>query len=123
MRRTTLSLLLLSSLIAGCGNVSSSSTKQPPPPPSGTVSVSISPTTASIRSGDSYSFSATVTGSSNTSVNWSINSTPGGNATLGTVNSSGNYTSPSTIPNPNTVTLTATSAADSSKSASSTITL
>ena len=126
MRRTILSFLLLASLLtglAGCANVSSSSTKQPPPPPSGTVSVSISPTTASIRSGDSYSFSATVTGSSNTSVNWSINSTPGGNATLGTVNSSGNYTSPSTIPNPNTVTLTATSAADSSKSASSTITL
>jgi hypothetical protein len=121
MHRTALSLLLLSFSICGCGNISSSSTHQPPPPPA-SVSVSISPTTASIRSGNSYRFSATVTGSS-TSVTWSVNSTPGGNATLGTVNSSGNYTAPAAVPNPNSVTLTATSVADSSKSASSTITL
>jgi len=118
--RRTLPLLLLAVSVSGCSNSNSSSNQQPPPD---SVSVSVSPTTASIRSGDSYAFSATVTGSSNTAVTWSVNSTPGDNATLGAVNSSGNYTSPATVPNPNTVTLTATSVADSSKSASSTITL
>jgi hypothetical protein len=52
-----------------------------------------------------------------------VNSTPGGSATLGTINSSGNYTAPTTPPSPNNVTVTATSAADTSKSASSAVTL
>jgi len=68
-------------------------------------------------------FTATVTGSSNTAVSWSVNSSPGGSSTLGTIDSSGNYTAPAALPSPNTVSVTATSAADSTKSSSSAVTL
>ncbi len=87
------------------------------------VAVSVSPGTANIRAGSSYTFSVTVTGSSNTSVAWAVNGTAGGNATVGTITSSGNYSAPASLPSPNTVTITATSAADTSKSGSSTVTL
>jgi hypothetical protein len=106
--------------LAACGTSSQSGNQ---PPPSGTVAITVAPTSASIRAGASYAFSATITGSSNTAVSWSVNSTPGGSATLGTIASSGNYTAPSTLPSPNTVTVTATSAADITKSASSAVTL
>jgi hypothetical protein len=122
--RPTIPFLCLALLVAGCANTTSTShTQDPPPPPSGEVSVTVSPSTATIRSGDSYPFSAKVTGNSDSSVTWTVNSTAGGNSTIGTVNASGDYTSPSTVPNPNTVTLTATSVIDTSKSSSSTITI
>jgi hypothetical protein len=123
MRRTVWSLLPLVLAIGGCSNGSSSTPSSDPPPPSGAITVTVSPSTASIRSGDAYLFSLTVSGAPDKSVTWSVNSVSGGNSTLGTVNSSGNYTSPATVPSPNTVTLTATSVADTSKSSSSTITL
>jgi hypothetical protein len=68
-------------------------------------------------------FSATVTGSSDTRVSWLVNSTRGGSSTIGIIDSSGNYTAPSALPSPNTVSVTATSSADSSKSASSAVTI
>ncbi len=74
----------------------------------GVVSVAITPTSASLSTGATKQFSATVTGSSNTAVNWSTNA-PGGL-----------YTAPSTA---GTYTVTATSAADNTKSASATVTV
>ena len=109
-------------LLAGCAQVNSSHSN-PPPPPGGSVTVQVSPSTASVRAGDQASFSAKVSGSSNTAVTWSVNSTIGGSASLGTINSSGIYTAPASLPNPNTVTITAISAADSSASDSSSVTL
>jgi hypothetical protein len=47
--------------------------------------------------------------SNNTGVSWSVSS--GG----GTIDGSGNYTAPATVPSPSTVTVTATSTADASK--------
>jgi hypothetical protein len=118
--------VFLTLLIAGCANTSSTSqTRQQPPPSSGNgaVSVTVTPSAATIRSGDSYTFSASVTGNANTSVTWAVNSIAGGNSILGTVSSSGSYTSPASVPNPNVVTLTATSVADPSKTSSSSVTL
>src|SRR6516225_5346774 len=111
MRPIWLLALFLTLLSAGCANTSSTSqTRQQPPPSSGngTVSVTVTPSTATIRSGDSYTFSASVNGNANTSVTWTVNAIAGGNSVLGTVNSSGSYTSPAAVPNPNLVTLTAT---------------
>jgi len=120
--RNSLPLLALSICLVACG--SASRTVPPPnPPPTGSITVSVSPTTANIRAGATYKFSASVSGSSNTSVTWSVNSIAGGSSTLGTVDSSGNYTAPPTLPSPNTVSLTATSTADTTKSASSAVTL
>jgi hypothetical protein len=87
------------------------------------MSVSVSPTTANIRAGSTLQFTATVSGNSNTSVNWSVNGALGGSAALGTIASNGTYTAPSALPSPNTVTITATSAAAASSSASGVVTL
>lgn len=117
-------ILLLAPLVASCGSSSSSSSSaQNPPPPSAIVTVTVSPSTANIRAGSTYAFTATVTGSSDTSVSWSVNSTPGGSSTIGTIDSSGNYAAPAAVPSPNTVSVTATSSADSTKSSSSAVTL
>jgi uncharacterized repeat protein (TIGR03803 family) len=68
-------------------------------------------------------FTATVTGTSNTAVTWSVNSTVGGSSTVGSVSSTGLYTAPDFVPSSGSVTVTATSQADSTKSASATVSL
>lgn len=117
-------LQLVTALVcAGCVGIASggkSSSTQPPP---AAVSVSVSPTTANIRAGDSYPFSATVSGTTNTAVTWAVNAVAGGSATLGTISSTGTYTAPAILPLPNTVTVVATSSADTSKTGTSTVTI
>jgi IPT/TIG domain len=108
--------------LAGCAAVAPSNQQSPPPPPP-SISVVVSPASANIRAGDTFLFTDTVSGTSNTSVTWSVNGTTGGTATLGTINATGSYTAPSTLPNPNTITVRATSAADSSASGPSSVTL
>ena len=82
--------------------------------PAATISVSVSPTTATVASGGTEQFSAQVTNTSNTAVTWS--------ATSGTVSTTGLFTAPSVIAT-KTVTVTATSVADKTKSASATVTV
>lgn len=93
----------------------------PPPPP--TISISISPQTATVFVGGSTQFAATVTGSSSQSVTWSVNDVAGGNATAGTISATGLYTAPAVPPSPNAVTVKAASAADSTKTASASVTI
>ncbi|MBL0312145.1 MAG: PKD domain-containing protein [Holophagaceae bacterium] len=76
------------------------------------VAVSITPATATIDTGATQQFTASVTGSANTAVTWT--------ATGGTVSATGLYTAPATA---GTYTVTATSAADTTKSASATVTV
>jgi hypothetical protein len=95
----------------------------PNPPASGSISVSVTPNPASVRAGSSQQFAATVTGTTNSSVTWSVNNVAGGNSIYGTITVSGNYTAPATLPNPNTITIQAMSSADSSASGTSAITL
>ena len=128
MRRNLLILLsLLACLQVGCGRVSGShSSPTPPtgpPPSSGNVQVSVTPNPVNVRAGSSQQFAASVTGTTNTVVTWSANNVAGGNSASGTITSSGNYTAPAALPNPNTVTIQATSAADSSASGSSDVTI
>jgi hypothetical protein len=113
-------------VVAGCSSGTKMSTgpgTTPTPPTTPSVSVTVAPPTANIRAGAKFTFSASVTGSSNTGVTWTVNSVADGNAALGTIDSSGNYTAPASLPNPNTITVTATSAADTSESANSAVTL
>jgi hypothetical protein len=126
MRPRLLQLLCLFPLLAGCASSGGSSTTKsttPDPPTTNTVAVSVAPTTANIRASDSFTFSATVTGSSNTTLSWFVNDTANGSATLGVIDSTGKYTAPGTLPSSNPVTIKAVSAADSSKSAASTVSL
>ena len=120
--RHILLLIALALVLTGCTS-GTSSTQNPPPPSTDTVSVSVTPPTANIRAGANLTFAAAVTGSTNTSVTWSVNNVSGGSAALGTIDSTGKYAAPSTLPSPNSVTVKAVSAADSTKSSSSAVTL
>jgi hypothetical protein len=112
--------ILAALFAAGCS--ATTQVRNPPPPPPSTTVV-VSPSTANIRAGDSFAFTATVSGTSNNSVTWSVNGTTGGSATVGTISTSGNYMAPGVLPNPNTITVSATSGADASASGSSNVTL
>jgi hypothetical protein len=87
------------------------------------VSITISPTTATVGIGGTVQFTATVRNSTNTAVTWQVNDIAGGDATVGTISSGGLYTAPATIPSPATVTVKAVSQADTTKSASATVTI
>ncbi|MGA2418774.1 MAG: DUF1800 family protein [Candidatus Acidiferrum sp.] len=87
------------------------------------ISVQIGPISATVHAGDRAYFGATVTGTSNTAVVWSINNLSGGNTVIGYLNAQGGYSGPAAVPNPNTVTITATSLADPTKSSSAIVTL
>jgi hypothetical protein len=78
------------------------------------IAISISPATVAIPEKWQQQFAATVSGSSNTGVTWAI--TQG----TGTITQSGIYTAPQAV---ETDVVTATSQADSTKSASATITV
>jgi hypothetical protein len=91
--------------------------------PAANAQVSIAPMDSSILPGASLQFTATVTGTTNTAVQWSVNGVAGGSSTVGTISSSGLYKAPASIPNPATVAVTAISQANSSDSASTTVTL
>ncbi|WP_407692892.1 glycosyl hydrolase family 18 protein [Pyxidicoccus xibeiensis] len=81
-------------------------------PPQQTVSVAVTPTSASLTTGATRAFTATVTGSTNTAVTWS--------ATGGTITNAGQYTAPGTA---GTYQVTATAQADTTKRATATVTV
>jgi len=101
------------------------------------VSVSVSPASAAVAPGQRASFTASVTGTSNPAVTWTVNSVVNGDSSVGQVCAaasnpcappSGNettvdYLAPQTQPQPNTVTLTATSQAAPAQSGSALITI
>src|SRR6185437_12254134 len=98
---------------------------------SGGVSIAVSPAYAFIPPSTStpstQQFAAQLTGSGNTSVNWSVQSAVSGAGCAGTacgsVTASGVYTAPSAAPSPNAISVIATSEADPTKFASATISI
>ncbi len=88
------------------------------------VAVALSPSTVSVEAnGGQQTFTATVTNTTNTAVTWQVNGVAGGNSTVGVISTGGVYTAPMAVPSPAAVTVTAVSAADSTKSASSQVTI
>lgn len=91
------------------------------------VTVFISPTSASVELEKTIQFSATVGGTTNQRVFWSVNGITGGDQTVGTITNTvdnpGLYTAPKTLPSPNQVTVRATSEFDPTKFAEATVTL
>jgi uncharacterized protein (DUF1800 family) len=88
------------------------------------IVVKITPASAQLHPGQTVQFKSTVTGTTNQNVVWQVNGTPGGNATVGTISSTGLYTAPAVLPTSTSLTINAVSAADShSTSAASNITL
>ena len=90
------------------------------------VSIQLTPAAATIGTGESFQFTATVNnpGCNTTSnatclnVTWSLPTTPTG---LGSINANGVYTAPTPAPSPSSVTITATSVADTSVTATATV--
>jgi hypothetical protein len=94
-----------------------------------TVSITLNGTTNTVAVGGQLSFTATVTGTSNTAVTWTVNGVTNGNGTVGTIQTSlgdtqvATYTAPATVPATGAVTLIATSQADTTKTAGLQITI
>jgi Fe-S cluster assembly iron-binding protein IscA len=87
------------------------------------VVVTVSPKTAQVMAGSQTQFSATISGTINTAVTWSIKGSGCSGSTCGTITAAGSYTAPGVVPSPAQVTITATSVADHTKSASATVTV
>jgi hypothetical protein len=79
------------------------------------ISVTVFPSATSVVIGQTVPFNATVTGTTNTAVNWQVAGVQGGNATVGTITTTGMYTAPNKLPSPSTVVVTAVSQADTTK--------
>ncbi len=105
--------------IPGSGPVTVSAVPAADPTRSGTATVTIAhaivtvqPSSASVLTGASQPFIATVANTGNQNVSWLVNGIPGGNDTVGTVSATGMYLAPAALPAPAAVTVTAQSAAD-----------
>jgi hypothetical protein len=97
--------ILACGVLIGCGGSSSS-----PPPPAG-VTVKVVPASFTMGVGSNYQFAATVTGASSVAVNWEVNGVAGGSVSVGTIDSTGLYIAPGTIPS-GAITVTAVALAD-----------
>jgi len=105
-------------ITSGCGGVTGAAPSAPNQSGNSgsgsnpTVAVSVSPDAASVQVGQTWQFTPTVTGTTNTAVTWS--------ASGGSISNSGLYTAPASA---GTFVVTATSVADTTKSASATVTV
>jgi hypothetical protein len=79
------------------------------------VSVAITPATATLLPSQTRQFVATVSGTTNTGVNWSIS------PAVGSISLSGLYKAPASVSSSQTITVRATSKADTTKYASATV--
>lgn len=109
--------------LAACGGGGGSSSSSNTPPPQPVAISAVTPGTASVALGATQQFSATVTGSSNTSITWQVNGTAGGAAATGTISASGLYTAPNALPSPAQVTVTAVAQADTTQTSKATVTV
>jgi len=87
------------------------------------ITVTINPTSTVVTVNQSMPFTDKITGTTNTAVEWEVNSVVGGTATTGTISASGVYTAPAQVPSPAKVTVTVLSQADATKSASAAVTI
>jgi hypothetical protein len=85
--------------------------------PGSTISISMSPASATLAASQTQQFTASVAGSTNTGVTWTVS------PMVGSISAGGLYTAPSLVASPQTVTVTATSASDPTKVANATVSL
>jgi serine protease len=86
--------------------------------------LAVCPASSSVPAGTgSQTFTASIANTTNEAVTWEVNNIVGGNATVGTISTSGVYTAPATVPSPSTVTVQAVSAANQSVMSSTNVTI
>lgn len=83
-----------------------------PTPAQPVVMVTISPDFMIVPLLSTLQFTSAVSGSPSSAVFWEVNGIVGGNATVGTISTTGLYTAPSSLPSPTTVTIGARSQVD-----------
>jgi len=110
------SLALSVAIITGCGATASTTTSAglATNPTNLPLSVTVSPSSVTLSAGQSQAFSASVSGSGNPAISWFVNGIAGGNASLGTISTSGLYVAPATVPG-SPVTISAVSVFDTTK--------
>ena len=86
------------------------------------VTVSVTPSSATVRVGQSQAFSATVTGASG-GVTWNVNGVTGGDSVNGTIDASGLYVAPPVVSSTNTVTVAANSVSTPAASGTALVTI
>jgi serine protease len=88
------------------------------------VLLAVCPASSSVTAGTgSQAFTASFANTTNEAVTWEVNNIVGGDATVGTISTSGIYTAPATPPSPSTVTIQAVSAANQSVMSSTNVTI
>ena len=87
------------------------------------VVVTVTPASTSVVTGATQQFNASVVGTANTAVTWSVQGTGCSATACGTITGAGLYTAPPAIPSPADVTITASSSADPSKTSSGSVTI
>jgi hypothetical protein len=115
--------LLSLAILAGCGGGGAASTAAAPTGASATVQVQLTPAVSSVASGSALALTASVAGSTNPALTWSVNGIAQGNASVGTIAGTGTnvtYTAPAAA---GTYNVTATSVADSAASATTLVTV
>ncbi len=115
----TIFLVALGVSLTACASSPGGSTTPPPPQ----ITITIAPNSGTVLLGNTLSFSATVTNSSDSSVFWSVNGISGGSPQVGAISPEGLFTAPADLPPGGKVQVTATSHADSSKSSTAGITV
>ena len=113
-----LTALVLGLCLAACSSSPSSSTA-PSTTPSTGVGISPSEATTEIRGVVQF----IVLGAGGQNFTWSVAGTGCSGASCGTIDATGRYTAPPTVPDPATVTVTARSIVDSRKSFEATVTI
>lgn len=105
-----------SALLTGlCLALAAACSSAPPPPDGAGITVAISPATTTVAPGGTVAFSATVTGSAETRVTWSVREASGGSITA-----AGLYTAP---PGAGTFHVVVTSVADAARQDVATVTV
>jgi serine protease len=88
------------------------------------IVVAVCPAAANVPAGSgTATFAATLANTTDPAVTWEVNGLPDGDATVGTITSSGIYSAPASVPSPATVTVSAVSAADPNQMASAQVTI
>ena len=116
MRRwNVVPLMLIVIAMASCAMSPVATTSAPPPD---NTTLTISPSSADVRVGSTQTFVPSIT---NETLTWSVNGVAGGNATVGTISTSGVYTAPAALPTPDTITISAMETAKATVSGSSSV--
>jgi hypothetical protein len=114
-----LASLLLFSVCNACGAVGSSpSLPAPAPAP---ITVTVTSNSSFTYPGDQVLFTAVVQNAQNQAVTWQVDGTPSGSPSFGTIDSTGHYTAPNTVPDPAMVKVTAVLQSDPTKTGAASV--